>query len=72
MIELIAIGVLAATNILTLVLFARSRSLTNRLVEHKEILMPWLRVHDELRRAANSMVVIKRIDQDGIFYKEPN
>lgn len=72
MIWQIVAGILLVTNLTTILLFLRSRRLLTRLVENKDILIPWLRVHDELKKAAQSMVIVKNVDQDGIFYREPH
>lgn len=68
---IIAVIVLALLNILTLSLYFRARYLNKAIGVNQKTLMEWLHVQRALHKAAKCMIVIKQVDPDSVFLREP-
>lgn len=70
MIAYTIVGVLIATNLVTLLFFLRARSLVGN--SNTQNIQNWLAVHKALERSSNAVIEIKKLDTDEIFYREPS
>ena len=66
------IAFLVVTNLISLGLYFRARHLNRMISKHTDALREWLKVHVSLQRASGSVLQIRRIEEDGIMYREPS
>lgn len=69
---LLAVILLLVTNVITLTIMLRARYLNQQIHKNQQILRNWLKVHKDLQNASGTVVEIRRMDLDSIFYKEPS